>query len=116
MTNFEFLFKTIFKSNTIVISNSIFAINRYDLPGFTWMLKCPFHLPYLTELYAAFPDATVVWTHRNPVECIASACSLYETLLHMCCIPESISRHALGKAGNIHYFCILLYYIILYKL
>ena len=27
--------------------------------GFTWMLKCPFHLPYLTELAETFPDATV---------------------------------------------------------
>jgi hypothetical protein len=26
---------------------------------FTWMLKCPFHLPYLEELYEAFPGATV---------------------------------------------------------
>ena len=50
---------------------------------FTWMLKCPFHLPYLKELADAFPGSTVVWTHRNPTECIASACSLYETILGM---------------------------------
>jgi uncharacterized protein YeeX (DUF496 family) len=65
---------------------------------FTWMLKCPFHLPYLTELFTAFPDATVVWTHRDPVECIASACSLYETLLKLIVNSWTIDKHALGQA------------------
>jgi hypothetical protein len=65
---------------------------------FTWMLKCPFHLPYLTELHATFPDATIVWTHRNPVECIASACSLYETLMKISVDSWTIDKKALGKA------------------
>lgn len=65
---------------------------------FTWMLKCPFHLPYLNELTEAFPDATIVWTHRDPVECIASACSLYETIMHWVMVPESVNKVALGKA------------------
>ena len=62
------------------------------------MLKCPFHLPYLTELFEEFPESTVVWTHRNPVDCIASACSLYETLLLFCMEASSIDKAKLGKA------------------
>lgn len=62
------------------------------------MLKCPFHLPYIGALIKAFPDATIVWTHRNPVECIGSACSLYETLLEMAAHEDSINRVALGEA------------------
>lgn len=65
---------------------------------FTWMLKCPFHMPYLADLYEAFPGSTVVWTHRDPVECIASACSLYETLLCTFLEEYSIDRIMLGKA------------------
>ncbi|CAE7605881.1 unnamed protein product [Symbiodinium microadriaticum] len=65
---------------------------------FTWMLKCPFHLPYLTELFSAFPDATVVWTHRDPAECIASACSLYETMMKLLVDSWTIDKHALGQA------------------
>ena len=65
---------------------------------FTWMLKCPFHLPYLSELHATFPDATIVWTHRNPVECIASACSLYETIMKISVDSWTIDKHALGSA------------------
>jgi hypothetical protein len=65
---------------------------------FTWILKCPFHLPYLTELHTTFPDATIVWTHRNPVECIASACSLYETFLKLSCDTWTINKKILGLA------------------
>lgn len=62
------------------------------------MLKCPFHLPYLTELHTEFPDATIVWTHRDPVECIASACSLYECLMKLVVDTWTIDRAALGQA------------------
>jgi hypothetical protein len=64
----------------------------------SWMLKCPFHLPYLSELFKVFPDATLVWTHRNPVECVASACSLYDVILEMGAHSDSIDRNALGQA------------------
>ena len=62
-----------------------------------WMLKCPFHLPYLEELFETFPDATVVWTHRDPVECIGSACSLYYTLAVMALEVDSIDKKAIGQ-------------------
>jgi hypothetical protein len=65
---------------------------------FTWMLKCPFHLPYLEELFDAFPGATVVWTHRDPAECIASACSLYETIMQMGLEESTVDPKAIGKA------------------
>ena len=64
---------------------------------FTWMLKCPFHLPYLTELHNTFPGCTVVWTHRDPCECIASCCSLYETLMFACFENHTIDRSNLGR-------------------
>ena len=65
---------------------------------FTWMLKCPFHLPYLDALHKEFPDATILWTHRDPAECIASACSLYETLMCMFLEEDSVDKLLLGKA------------------
>jgi hypothetical protein len=73
------------------------APDRRDA-DFVWMLKCPFHLPYLEELAAAFPGATVVWTHRDPAQCIASACSLFQTIQYMGMEEHSIDLKALGKA------------------
>lgn len=61
------------------------------------MLKCPFHLPYLDALMTEFPQCTIVWTHRDPVECIASACSLYETLAALCIEVPTLDRKALGQ-------------------
>ena len=41
-----------------------------------WVLKNPSHLTALDALMTAYPDALIVHTHRDPVTCIASSCSL----------------------------------------
>ena len=40
------------------------------------VLKCPDHLSHIDALIKVFPDAQFVWTHRDPVDCIASYCSM----------------------------------------
>ncbi len=40
------------------------------------VLKCPEHLWFIDALLEVFPDACIVWTHRDPVPAIASYCSL----------------------------------------
>lgn len=40
------------------------------------ILKCPEHLWFLDALLDVFPDARIVWTHRDPVDSVASYCSL----------------------------------------
>jgi sulfotransferase family protein len=44
--------------------------------GRRWVLKNPSHLFALDALLAAYPDALVIQTHRDPRAAIASACSL----------------------------------------
>ncbi len=51
-----------------------------DLPRERWVLKTPAHLAYLTYLLAQYPDAIVVWTHRRPLDAMASFSSLAYTL------------------------------------
>lgn len=41
-----------------------------------WVLKNPSHMSALDALMAVYPDALIVYTHRDPVTCIASSCSL----------------------------------------
>mmetsp|Transcript_781 Transcript_781/g.2230 ORF Transcript_781/g.2230 Transcript_781/m.2230 type:complete len:451 (+) Transcript_781:25-1377(+) len=41
-----------------------------------WLLKDPVHCLSLDALFAAFPKATVIWTHREPRKAAASLCSL----------------------------------------
>ncbi|MBV8863492.1 MAG: sulfotransferase [Mycobacterium sp.] len=42
----------------------------------TWVLKSPQHCEQLGPLMATFPDATVVFTHRDPVAVIQSAITM----------------------------------------
>lgn len=44
-------------------------------PG-QWVLKYPKHLIALDVLLATYPDARLVWTHRDPATVIPSVCSL----------------------------------------
>jgi hypothetical protein len=45
-----------------------------------WLLKTPDHLHGLDALFAVWPDAKVIQTHRDPVETIPSICSFIRTL------------------------------------
>lgn len=47
-------------------------------PTRRWVLKNPSHLMALDALAAIYPDAIVLVTHRDPVACVASMCSLAE--------------------------------------
>ena len=50
-------------------------------PGERWILKAPAHLWALDVLVKTFPDVAVVWTHRNPLQCVASICSMTAALM-----------------------------------
>jgi hypothetical protein len=41
-----------------------------------WILKCPQHLEQLPVLLETFPDATIVFTHRDPVAVIQSTITM----------------------------------------
>ena len=52
---------------------------QWRCPG-RWVLKAPSHLPRLAALFAVYPDARIVWTHRDPLRVIPSVASiLYAT-------------------------------------
>jgi hypothetical protein len=45
-------------------------------PTDRWILKTPNHLWHLEALLAAYPDARIIWTHRDPGPVITSLASL----------------------------------------
>ncbi|MEE6140181.1 sulfotransferase [Mycobacterium sp. 050128] len=49
-------------------------------PTGRWVLKSPGHIWTLGEMTAAYPDALLVQTHRDPLRIIASVTSMYTTL------------------------------------
>lgn len=49
---------------------------RHDDPDKPWILKTPQHLRDLDALMNVFPDAKLIFIHRDPVKVIGSGCSL----------------------------------------
>jgi hypothetical protein len=45
-----------------------------------WVLKCPDHLFALTALRAVYPDARIVFVHRDPIKVLLSVAHLTEVL------------------------------------
>ncbi len=68
---------------------------QYGQPPRRWVLKSPFHLLNLDALLAVFPDATIVWTHRDPVTALASWCSLVE-IVRLVHLPQ-VDRAEIGR-------------------
>lgn len=49
---------------------------QWRCPGSPWVLKSPQHLWTLEALFAVYPDARVIQTHRDPLKIVASLTSL----------------------------------------
>jgi hypothetical protein len=62
-----------------------------------WVLKSPQHLEQLGPLLDTFPDATVAFTHRDPVAVIASAVT-------MLAYGDRLRRHAIEPATLAEYW------------
>jgi hypothetical protein len=50
-------------------------IGSYD-PGKRWLFKYPVHMRNLDALLDAYPDACIIWTHRDPADVLPSYVSL----------------------------------------
>jgi hypothetical protein len=62
--------------------------------GGRWALKSPFHLAYVDVLCEVFPGARVIQTHRDPLETIPSAASMYRSLWELG--SDRIDRRLVG--------------------
>jgi Sulfotransferase family len=58
----------------------VLRLLQSESPGTRWVLKSPVHLQALPALRAAYPDARVVITHRDPLTVLASVTSLIANL------------------------------------
>ncbi len=67
---------------------------QYNRPRKYWALK-GFHGFRLTEMFAAYPDATLVWLHRDPVQVAASRTMMMADIAEGMFGP--VDLHALAK-------------------
>ncbi len=54
----------------------VLQLLQWRTPPRRWVLKWPCHLMALTEIADVYPDARFVVTHRDPLQVLASNCSL----------------------------------------
>lgn len=57
-----------------------------------WLLKSPVHLMRLRELFAVYPDARVIVTHRHPDRIVPSTASLVSSMRSLYTDHEDTSR------------------------
>ncbi|MEB3065434.1 sulfotransferase family protein [[Mycobacterium] zoologicum] len=77
--------------------------------GTRWVLKSPQHLEQFPALYATFPDATFVVTHRDPVEVTRSMATMISYAARMSCDrpdPVKISKYWLDRADDLLTGCL----------
>lgn len=77
--------------------------------GTRWVLKSPQHLEQFPTLYATFPDATFVVTHRDPVEVTRSMVTMIAYASRMACAepdPAKIARYWLDRADDLFSGCL----------
>lgn len=62
-----------------------------------WVLKHPGNLFYIKAILEVFPDATIVWTHRDPVTVLGSMCSMAESLHHLHLKARAVQPRTIGR-------------------
>ena len=60
-----------------------------------WVLKAPAHLYGIEAIFAVYPDAGVVFTHRDPLEVVPSMASLHTELRGT--FSDGVDAHAVGR-------------------
>jgi hypothetical protein len=65
-------------------------------PG-AWNLKMPSHSVHIETLLKVFPDARLIWAHRDPYKATGSLCNLFKLPKSVVHDPESLDLEAMGR-------------------
>ncbi|WP_194842534.1 sulfotransferase [Endozoicomonas sp. OPT23] len=72
----------------------LISANESEKP---WTLKYPVHLKHLKSFLKVYPDAQVIWTHRDPASVLESYTTMNAVSRGLSCRPETIDRDDLLK-------------------
>ena len=70
----------------------VLQLLQHGRPKKRWVLKCPQHLEQLPALKQTFPDATVAFTHRDPV-------AVLQSIVTMLAYAQRMGRHRVDVEG-----------------
>ena len=73
----------------------VLKLLQWRCPGVWWNLKSPPDLCCLDAFVAVYPDARIIWTHRDPAKVLPSVCRLIATVRSL--FNENVDPVALGR-------------------
>lgn len=89
----------------------LLQVLQHGRPERTWLLKTPGHVATLEALFAAYPDAWVVQTHRDPARTMPSTASItamvqwmrtdHVDLPTLCAVIEGVFTAALNRSAEL---------------
>jgi hypothetical protein len=74
----------------------VLQLLQWHCPPTRWNLKSPPDLCFLEAFVTVYPDARLVWTHRDPAKVLASVCTLIAALRAV--LADDVDLHALGRS------------------
>lgn len=64
----------------------------FNEPQKPWTIKYPVHLKHLKSFMKVYPDARVIWTHRDPASVLSSYTNMNATNRVLSARPETVDR------------------------
>ena len=95
----EWLFHEADMSSTYEYQKRYLQVLQSTAPG-TWSLKMPSHSVHIEALLAVFPDARLIWAHRDPYKATGSLANLWKLPKGMTQHAEAMDLHAVGRGAK----------------
>lgn len=92
----EWLFDETDMTTTYEYQKRYLQVLQSTAPG-AWSLKMPSHSVHIDALLRVFPDARLVWAHRDPYKATGSLCNLWKLPKGMTHHPEAIDLEVMGR-------------------
>lgn len=92
----EWLFHEADMTSTYDYQKRYLQVLQSTAPG-NWSLKMPSHSVHIEALLKVFPDARLIWAHRDPYRATGSLCNLWKLPKGMVLHPDAIDLNAMGR-------------------
>ena len=92
----QWLFDETDMTTTYEYQKRYLQVLQSTAPG-TWSLKMPSHSVHIDALLRVFPDARLIWAHRDPYKATGSLANMWKLPKGMTLHPDAVDHHALGR-------------------
>lgn len=69
------------RRNSLDYAKRVMKLRQRQQPGGRWVVKSPDATAYLPVILDVFPDARLIWPHRDPIRAMASAVNMIGTFI-----------------------------------